>query len=79
MTRQHVSETNRDWVMVCDEEGCATASEVFPKQPDLEVFHGRGWFIAACSGDICPACLANGVTPTVEPYLMPEAVTDGHA
>lgn len=69
MTREWVDEMTRDWVMVCDEIGCGTRSEAFPKaQPPLELFQDRGWFIAALHGDVCPACLAKGVEPTAKPY-----------
>lgn len=68
MTREWVSEQDRRWVMVCDQDGCATRSEPFPKQPDLETFQDRGWFIAMKSGDICPACLARGIEPKGEPH-----------
>jgi hypothetical protein len=68
MTRQWISESDRRWVMVCDRDGGATQSEPFPKQPDLALFAARGWFIAKSWGDICPTCLAAGVTPTAEPY-----------
>lgn len=69
MTRQWSTANGPDWVMVCDELGCTTKSEVFPKrQPELELFQERGWFIAAKFGDICPACLAKGAKPTVKPY-----------
>lgn len=67
MTRQH--DTNRDWVMVCDETGCATTSEPFPTSPPLEEFQERGWFAAAEFGDVCPACLATGVTPKGKPHV----------
>lgn len=56
------------WSMICDLKGCGTRSEGFPEQPPLDLFQERGWFIAAKSGDICPACLAKGVRPTAEPY-----------
>lgn len=76
MTRQWAddrlteSKTRPAWVMVCDQKGCTTTSEEFPTQPDLEIFAGRGWFIAQKYGDICPACLAKGVRPTVEPHRV---------
>lgn len=68
MTREWVSEKDRRWVMRCDQNGCATRSEPFPKSPPLEEFQRRGWFVAAKWGDICPACLAKGVEPTAAPY-----------
>lgn len=68
MTREWTNERDRDWVMRCDESGCTTTSEPFSKQPDLELFMDRGWFIAKKFGDVCPACLAKGVQPRVEPY-----------
>lgn len=68
MTREWVSESNHDWVMVCDEDGCRTRSEAFPEQPELEEFQKRGWFIAKKWGDVCPACLAKGVEPKGKPY-----------
>lgn len=72
MTRQWVSDTDRDWVMVCDQGGCTTRSEPFPKQPPLDMFRERGWFIAKLFGDICPTCLARGVQPAakVEPHRV---------
>jgi hypothetical protein len=71
MTRQWVSDKDHNWVMACDQTGCTTRSEPFPKSPDLEIFQQRGWFIGALSGDTCPTCLANGVTPTAQPYRPP--------
>ncbi|AHH16563.1 hypothetical protein NONO_c17630 [Nocardia nova SH22a] len=70
MTRTWVSDTDRRWVMKCDQSGCATRSEEFPREPPLAEFQNRGWFIAKLWGDICPDCLARGVRPTakVEPY-----------
>lgn len=73
MTRQHVSDTDLQWVMVCDQLGCTTTSEPFPASPRLELFQERGWFIADDFGDVCPSCLAKGVVPTDQPY-QPKAV-----
>jgi hypothetical protein len=68
VTRQWISKKDPRWVMVCDQEGCATKSEPFPNQPDLQLFQERGWFAAKLWGDICPACLARGVQPKGEPW-----------
>lgn len=68
------------WAMVCDQDGCTTRSEDHPRQPELEVFQERGWFIARLWGDICPACLAKGVRPkpNVEPYrgVVPQVMVE---
>lgn len=71
MTRSH--DQNRQWRMYCDQDGCETRSEPFPAEPPLQMFQERGWFIAELFGDACPACLARGVHPTVEPHRMPVA------
>lgn len=68
MTRQKVSETNHNWIMVCDRPDCGTQSETFPDSPPLETFRDRGWFIGWPSGDRCPECLAAGFKSTMPPY-----------
>lgn len=68
MTREWVSEQDRRWVMVCDQDWCHTRSEPFPDQPDLKIFQGLGWFVAKQWGDVCPACLAAGVEPRGEAF-----------
>lgn len=68
MTREWVSKKDHRWVMRCDQIGCATRSEPFPKEPPLELFARRGWFIAAKFGDICPTCFAKGIKPTAAPH-----------
>ncbi len=67
MTRHWVSDSDRRWVMACDETGCKSKSEPFTRQPPLEMFLDRGWFVARHFGDVCPSCLARGVRPSVEP------------
>lgn len=77
MTRTHNDQ--QQWVMLCDQIGCPTRSEAFPKEPPLELFRDRGWFIARTFGDICPACLAKGVRPSasVKPWrgVVPAIMT----
>ncbi|MET8430109.1 hypothetical protein [Nocardia sp. NPDC004860] len=68
MTREWIDEDIPEWVMRCDEIGCPTTSEAFPKEPPLDWFMDRGWFIAEKFGDECPMCLAKGIQPKVEPY-----------
>ena len=68
MTRTWISEKDHRWVMMCDQLGCATRSEPFPREPDLALFASRGWFIAAKFGDVCPHCLAKGTKPTAAPH-----------
>lgn len=59
MTRAWVSRTDERWVMKCDRLGCTTTSEPFPagRQPSLDIFRARGWYIAPLFGDRCPACV----------------------
>ncbi len=68
MTREWVSERDRNWVMRCDRIGCGTRSETFPASPPLELFRDRGWFIGWPSGDRCPACLEAGLVSTAKPF-----------
>lgn len=75
MTRTWISDTDHRWVMLCDQQGCATRSDPFPKEPRLEIFRAQGWFVARRFGDICPACLAAGVTPTGDGWLGTQLVT----
>lgn len=64
---------DRRWVMRCDETGCTTKSQPSVQQPPLEDFAAAGWFIAKTFGDVCPVCLAEGVTPTDTPHMSMEA------
>lgn len=83
MTREWVSEKDHNWVMTCDQTGCGTRSEPYPKQPDLVLFQECGWFVAATFGDICPTCLERGIRPsaTVKPYrgIVPPIMRTDHA
>jgi hypothetical protein len=78
VTRTWVGAKDDRWIMICDQIGCVTRSEPFPPgvQPPLEIFAERGWFIARKFGDVCPACLAAGVVPTVERWT-PRAEREG--
>jgi hypothetical protein len=58
-------------VGVFDGKRCQTESEPpSRKQPDLLAFVLEGWFIAKVHGDICPACLEDGVKPKREPHRL---------
>lgn len=63
---------DRRWIMCCDQPGCATKSAPTTQQPPLEQFAADGWFIAKTFGDICPACLTAGTTPTSTPHSLME-------
>lgn len=72
---------DKRWVMRCDVglfdgNRCSTESEPFASQPPLTLFRERGWFIAAKHGDVCPSCLAAGVTPNSEPWIDPTPKED---
>jgi hypothetical protein len=77
VTRTWVGRKDDRWIMICDQLGCTTRSEPFPpgRQPQLSIFADRGWFIARKFGDICPACLAQGVEPTAEAHSLNTVVT----
>lgn len=67
---------DKRWVMRCDVgfwgdgERCQTVSEPSVSQPELWQFVAQGWFISKHYDDICPVCLAAGVTSIQEPHPL---------
>jgi hypothetical protein len=75
VTREPVSTEGHSstwlWHWVCDRIGCKTQDPTTTLKrglPSPEDMQARGWFVAQKWGDRCPACVAAGEIPDVEPW-----------